>query len=536
MGLNMKKSWNRISGFIAFAALALFLEPAAEASKTVNMAITGEPPQLNSSKATDQASNFVLGHVKEGLMKTDKSGAPIAGTADKFEVTDKGATFHIRKDAKWSDGKPVTANDFVFAWRLAVDPKNASEYAFILYPVKNAEAINKGKKPVTELGVKAVDDSTLKVEFEKPCGYFLGLTAFTTYLPIREDFYKTRNDKYGAEAADVLANGPFRLTKWIHGAALTMEKNPNYWDADSIKLDKIDVPYITPDAMAIYNFYKDKKIDLIERLGKDERPLAEKAGYKIKRYSDGSVWYMEFNFRKGRATNNKNLRKAIQSVLNYDEFINKIVSVPGTPAPGRLIPAWLRATKNSFQKEYPYTRPKMDLAAGKKYIEEAKKEFGGTLPSLVWLTGDTAFSDREAVYFQSVFKQQLGIDLKIDKQTFKQRLAKMTSGEFDIVSAGWGPDFADPMTFAELKASWNENNRGEWKNAEYDKYIREAQSTGNTKKRMDAMAKAEKVLLEEVAILPTYERVVLYLEQDRLKGVVRKAIGADPDLSAASLK
>ncbi|MBL7715836.1 MAG: peptide ABC transporter substrate-binding protein [Bdellovibrionales bacterium] len=524
--MNMKRL---VFVFLATASIAQ------AAPKKVNLVIQTEPPQLDSSKATDQQSNFVLGHILEGLTRSGKNGEPLPGVAEKWEVNDKGATFYLRKDAKWSDGKPVTAKDFVFAWRLAVDPKNTSEYAFILYPVKNAEAIVKGKKKIEELGATAVNDTTLKVEFEKPCGYFLGLTSFTTYLPIREDFYKSRNGKYGADAKDLLANGPFTLTRWVHGASLTMEKNPNYWNAKTVKLDQIDIPYITPDNTAQFNFFKDKKVDMIERLGKDDLPLATKNGFKMKSYSDGSVFYMEFNFRKGRPTTNKNLRKAIQLVVNMDEYITKVVGIPGTLPGKTLIPVWVRGVKDRFRKEYPYNPPKMNIAEAKKFVEAAKKELGGSIPPLVWLTGDTNFAAREAEYFQNIFKTHLGLELKIDKQIFKQRLAKMTAGEFDIVAAGWGPDFADPMTFAELKTSWNENNRGEWKNDQYDKLIREAQSTSSVKKRMNAMAAAEKIMLDEVAIVPSYERTVIYIENDRLKGVVRKQIGADPDLTQATI-
>jgi oligopeptide transport system substrate-binding protein len=507
----------------------------ASAQKVVRFALSTEPPNLNSMKATDQQSFFVLGHVMEGLTRNGKDGAVAPGVAEKWTINDKEATFTLRKDAKWSDGKPVTANDFVFAWRTAVDPKTASEYAFILYPVKNAEAINQGKTPVTDLGVKAEGDHILKVTFEKPCGYFLGLTAFATYLPVREDFFATKKDKFAADAGDMLYNGPFKLTQWVHNASLGMDKNEHYWNKGSIKLDRIEVPYITSDAMARFNFFKDKKVDLLEAVGKDELPRAQAEKYKLKSHSDGSVFFMEFNFREKRPTTNKALRQAIARIINKDEYISKVVAIPGTKPGKTLVPTWVRGVKETFRKEYPYTPAKMNVAEAKKLVEQAKKELGGTLPALVWLTGDSPFAAREAEYFQNQFKNHLGIDLKIDKQIFKQRLAKMTAGEFDIVAAGWGPDFADPMTFAELMASWNENNRGKWVNAEYDRLIREAQATSNPKKRMDAMAKAEKIALEDLAIIPTYERTIIWTHRDTVQGVSRNVMGADPDFTGATV-
>jgi len=504
--------------------------------KTITFAMTTEPPTLNTLKATDQQSGFVIGHVMEGLTRNGKDGKKVPGVAESWTINDQGASFKLRKNALWSDGRPVTAKDFVFAWRTALDPRTASEYAFILYPIKNAEKINQGKLSPMELGVSAPDDFTLTVTFEKPCGYFVSLTSFPTYFPVREDFYKTKKDRYAADASDLLFNGPFVLSSWVHGASLRMDKNPTYWNAEAIQIDRIDIPYITSDNTARFNFYKERKTDFLETLSKDDLPRAQAERFKMKNHTDGSLWFMEFNFAKGRPTANLNLRKAIQAMFNPSEYVNKVIGIPGTKPGLTLIPSWMPGKAQKFRKEYPYTPAKRDLAQARAYLEAAKKELGGTIPPLIWLTGDTPTSAREAEYFQSQFKTHLGIDLKIDKQIFKQRLAKMTAGEFDIVSAGWGPDFNDPMTFADLMTSWNDNNRGKYKNTEVDRLIREAQGTSDPTKRMDAMAKAEQILLSELAILPTYERATIWTHHQRVDGIQRNAVGVDPDLTQAIVK
>jgi oligopeptide transport system substrate-binding protein len=526
---------------ISMLALGLSLAVNAQAStpvtnKFIQFAISQEPPQLNGMKATDQVSFFVLGHVMEGLTRYSKDGGNEPGVAEKWTIGDKEATFNLRKNAKWSDGKPVTAKDFVYAWRTVVDPKTASEYAFIMFPLKNAEKINKGEMKPDALGVKAVDDYTLKVEFEKPTGYFLSLTAFATYFPVREDFHKKAGEKYGADADKLIFNGPFTLEEWVHGASLKMPKNQQYWNAKSVKIDGINVPYITPDNKARFNFFKDKKVDLLEALSKNDLPEAQKEKFKLQSFSDGTLLFMEFNFMPGRPTANLNLRKAIAAIFNPNEYVSKIIGIPQTKPGKGLVPHWLKGTKASFRSEYPMPNRKQDLAAAKKYIELAKKELGGKIPALIWLTGDTPLASQEAEYWQSEFKKHLGVELKIDKQIFKQRLAKMTAGEFDIVAAGWGPDFADPMTFIELMASWNENNRGRYKNAEFDKHVRVAQGTAVQKTRMDAMAAAEKIAIDELAILPTYERNVIWVKHDRVDGIMRHQIGMDPDFTKAFVK
>ncbi len=189
-----------------------------------------------------------------------------------------------------------------------------------------------------------------------------------------------------------------------------------------------------------------------------------------------------------------------------------------------------------FRKEYPVEPVRPDLDEARRELELARKELGGTIPPLVWLTGDEPITARESEYFQYLLSSRLGIALKIDKQTFKQRLAKMTQGDFDIVAAGWGPDYADAMTFADLFTSWNENNRGRWRNVRYDALIREAQQTADPRARMDAMAEAERILLDDVGILPKSEAASVYVHGPRLTGIVRHVVGPDPDYTHARIE
>jgi len=494
----------------------------------VTIALADEPPSLNSIKSTDQISFFILGHTNEGLLNYGKRNKLAAGVAEKWEVNDKGAKFWLRKNAKWSDGKPVTAHDFVFAWRTVVNPTTASEYAFIMYPVKNAEAITNGKKSPDTLGVKAIDDYTLEVTFERPCGYFLGLMAFGTYYPVREDFYKAQGERYAADKENLLFNGPFKLTHWVHGAALKLEKNEHYWNKGAVHLNEVDMPYITSDALARFNLFKDGKI---ATTGLDGETLknALQNKYKIRKFSDGAIFYQEFNYREGRVTANIHFRKALQLVFDPNELVDKVVAVPGNIPARSLIPLWVKGVEDKFRKEYPAKEISVDIKKAKEHLAIAKKELGLTeFPPLVLLVGDSPTASKQAEYLQNLYKKNLGLDVKIDKQIFKQRLAKMSVGDFDMVSAGWGPDFNDPMTFADLFASWNENNNGRYNNPEYDKLIRIAQNSADPKIRMDAFSKMQDIIIDDVAILLQYEAGSVYVQSRKLKGVSRRVIGADP--------
>ncbi len=506
-------------------------------NQVIQIAIMQEPPQMNSILTTDSVSIMVLGHVMEGLLRYDKRGRLAPGVAEKWEIDASGATFHLRKNAKWSDGKPVTTRDFVFAWRMAVDPQVASEYAFIMYPVKNAEAINSGKeKDLTKLGVTAVDDYTLKVEFEYPTGYFLSLAAFQTYYPVREDFYKDRGSRYAAEAQDLLFNGPFKLTEWVHGASLKMEKNETYWDKDNITLNAINCRYITADTTALLNLFKDDKI-VVAELDSETINTAMDGKMKIRKFANGRLRYITFNHRPDRITRNLNFRKAIRAVYDPQIFADKVVAVPGT-LPGRsIIPTFLQGVEDKFRKEYPAKVHKVDVGAAKEYLQKAKQELGiKEFPPLVLLCDDTPAFAKMAEYLQGLFADTLGLDIKLDRQIFKQRLTKSNAGDFDMVIGGWLPDYDDPMTYAELFASWNENNDGKWNNAEYDKNLRIASQSVDPKVRMEAFEKCQEAMDNDVGVLPLFEGTVVYVQHKKVKGISRSVTGYNPNYTYATVK
>ncbi|MEM8766022.1 MAG: peptide ABC transporter substrate-binding protein [Pseudomonadota bacterium] len=503
------------------------------ATNTITVFLREEPPQLNSSLSTDVVSGSVLGHVLEGLLRYDENNQLAPGVAESWELRENGATFWLREDARWSDGEPVTAHDFVFAWRLGLDPANASEYAFILYAIKNGEAVNRGELPLESLGVRAIDDRTLEVEFERPLAYFDKLATFSTYYPIRQDFYAAMDGAYGADADKMLYNGPFQITNWVHGASLRMDRNPEYWDAERARLDAIDFAYITSDANATLNLFKDNKI-AYATLQAENLNDAMNQRWQINRFMDGSIFYIEFNNREGRPTANYHLRKAMQLATDSAELVYKVTKLPGYLPGESLFPSWLKGVDGFLREEYPPNYPKMDLEQARWHLERAKEELGvDEIPPLILLSGDNPISNIQSEYYQQVFRKNLGLELKIDKQIFKQRLAKMLAGEFDMVLGGWGPDYDDPLTFGDLFASWNLNNRGRYQNPELDKWVRVAQNEQDVQKRMDAFGEIQRILIEDAVILPGYERGVTYVTHPELKGMVRRAVGPDPDFTNA---
>lgn len=528
------------AALLAAGALLGALPAAGEAvdaeGQRVTIALAQEPPQLSSMKATDQVSIMVLGHVMEGLVRYDSRGRIVPGVAERWELDDTGARFWLRKDAEWSDGSPLVAADFVFAWRKALEPATGSEYAFILYAVKNAEKVNKGQAPVAALGVSAPDDHRLHVEFERPTAHFLKLAAFATYLPVQQAFFEARGERYGAEASDLLYNGPFAMTEWVHGASLRLAKNQRYWNRDAVKLNGIHADYITSDTRALLNLFVDGKIAYVGLDGETYKD-ALALGHRIRRFSTGAVFFLEYNHRPGRPTANRSLRRALQLVFDPHELVNQVLGTPGNLPGLSLFPAWLDGVAGKFRDEYPPPVAELSLTEARRHLELAKQELGlAEIPPLALLVGDSPTARKQAEYFQGLLGERLGLAIKIDVQTFKQRLAKMTSGDFDLVGAGWGPDFDDILTFGDLYASWNLNNRGRYRSPAYDRLVRTAMNSLDPRTRMDAMGQAQQILFDDAVLLPLYEQGVIYLQHPQLKGVVRRRVGADPDFAFARVQ
>ncbi|MBC52373.1 MAG: hypothetical protein CMQ34_00905 [Gammaproteobacteria bacterium] len=502
-------------------------------NNTITSYLRQEPPQMNSMLATDAVSGMVLAHVMEGLLRYDQYGELVGGVAERWQLEGNTMTFWLRDDARWSNGEPVTAHDFEFAWKNLLSPSVGSQYAFILYPILNAEQANNGEVPIDDVGINAVDDRTLVVTLATPIAYFDRMVAFVTYLPANEAFYRQTDGRYGADADEMLYNGPFMMTSWVHGASMRLEKNPYYWDADRIRLDAINFAHMTSDSSTLLNLFKDNQIVMAD-LGSEMLEEAMLQGWSLNQFMEGTVFYTDFNHRPERLTANLNLRKAMALVHDSGELVNKVIKLPGYLPGKSLFPVWLPGVDDNFREEYPAPVYQRDVAQARVYLQRALDELGlDRLPPLVLLTGDTPVSRIQAEYYQEVFKRNLDIDLVIDAQIFRQRLEKMTAGDFDLVAAGWGPDYNDPLTFGDLYASWNLNNRGRYSNPALDAQVRIAQNSLDMTERMRAFAEIQRIIHEDVVMMPDYERGYVYVTHPQVRGIVRHVIGAETDFTNA---
>ncbi|MED3397610.1 peptide ABC transporter substrate-binding protein [Bacillus wiedmannii] len=498
-----------------------------EAKKQVlNVTVSEEIPSLDTAKTMDGTSAHVMQNIFEGLYVLDDQDQPIPAVAKSFKRSEDGKkyTFNLRKDAKWSNGDNVTAHDFMFAWKRAITPETASQYASMLFYVKNAKEINKGTMPLDELGVKVINDYKLEVELEQPIPYFLQLLALPIYLPQHESFLKEQGKNYALESSNLIYNGPFVLEKWKHEQEFQLKKNATYWDEKKVKLDEINFQ-IVKDTMTAVNLYEAGNLD---RVPINSQFVDKYKGNKeLHMSSDPGIAMLRFN-EKNNALANKKVRQSISLALNKEDFVAHFINNGAKPASG-LVPVGHvnEETGKDFRKENG-DLSSYDLQNAKKIWEEAKKELGVEQINFEFLTFEQDNAKRMAEYIKGDLEKNLhGLTIQIKQQPFKQKLQLEQTGDYDITMANWGPDYKDPISYLELFTTGNQNNKMNYSNSRFDELIKKAKTDFvlEPEKRWGALLEAEQVLLEDAAVAPLYHIGSAYVQKDYVKGIEKHQFG-----------
>ncbi|QCR34560.1 peptide ABC transporter substrate-binding protein [Lysinibacillus sp. SGAir0095] len=493
-------------------------------TKELNLVVASEPPSMHPQLATDSTSNAVLKNVFEGLT-TVKDGEVINAAAEDVKVSEDGLvyTFTLR-DAKWSNGDTVTAEDFAYAWTYALTPENASEYASILYPIKGAQAFNLGEGKVEDLGVKVVDEKTLEVTLENPTPYFLELTAFKTYYPIHKATAEA-NDTWYAEAGDqYITNGPFTLTDWQHGGSMTLEKNANYWDAENVALDTVNISMVESETTAATMFdageidflgspYQAVALDVIDRY-KEEGIL---------NISDYAAIYMyKFN-TTDEIMSNANIRKALTLAIDRQGLIDNITKGEQSPALG-MVPAAVKG----FEEDRGYYKDN-DIEEAKKALEAGLAELGLSDPSELNLKLSFNTSEAHAAiaqFIQEGWRTNLGIEVTLDNSEWQVFLDKLSNLDYQVGRLGWIGDYNDAYTFLEMyDSASNGNNDTGWENAEYTALLKQSNTEQDPAKRLELLKQAEAILMTEYPVAPIYYYTNLSVKKDYVENMELDALG-----------
>ena len=487
---------------------------------------------LDSSDADDQCSLRAIHAVIDGLMKTDKKGNITYGIAKSEEVSEDGLThtYKLRKDAKWVNGDPVTANDFVYAWHRIFKNKGNYYYMFAdgIASIQGAQElsdkIDAGEEltddDLNSMGVKALDDYTLEVKTTVRVSFLDELLAFPPFYPINEKFAEKQGNKYGKSAKTILGNGAFTMTNWEPGSVAEFEKNESYYDQKHVKLNKLVMKLVQEPKVAAQSFeagetdYAPINSDLVEKYKDDEA---------FKQVYDGFLFYISVNFQNSDLAN-LNVRKAISLAINRKDLCENVLK-DGSQVAGGFIPSGLATSPDGvdFRKDSG-NFTSYDKKKAQESLEEGLKELGKDQITLRITHGtDESPMDVFATYLQNALSKLDGVKVEMVATTKQDRIYnKQKNGDFDLAVTRWGPDYGDPTTYLTIALSTNSNNYGKWSNSEYDQLVGQVGVESNVTKRWQEMKDAEKILLDDYAYIPVFEKGAATLQNPKVKNLVIK--------------
>lgn len=514
-------------------ATAIFTPKTVDAAKTISLNAGMEPTGLNTLTSTYAIEFSLFEHMYENLVTLDDDDNTVPGAAESWDYDEDTLTytFHLRKDGVWTNGDPVTAKDFEFAWSQALNPDVASDYAYFLYFIKNAEKYFNGEVAWDEVGVKVVDDYTLEVTMEQPTPYALFLFSFATLAPINQRFYEAVGaDLYSTEAQYFCTNGPFALTEWSHNDKIVMQKNDAWHGAADVEVEEIDWKIIT-DANAALSSFLAGDLDMVG-LGTGELiKQAEAAGATIQSYTDGTSFYIYFN-NNDQYLSNVNLRRALFNAIDEQKEIDTVWQNDNEPMTSFTAPGVSATDGTSFAgKVGELYAPSRDQEKAKEYLATALSELGCTVDELsAHLSidcGDSATSIAEASFYQEQWRQVLGIEVTVNSMITKQGSQNRKTGNYVMSITGWGPDYNDPNTFLDLWVTDGGNNQTGFSNERYDELIDLAAKETDLEKRESYFIECEQIIADQLPIGPAFWRAPSYACSDKIKGGMHRSTFQD---------
>lgn len=492
---------------------------------------------LDPSLAIDVISGTMINNSQEGLYRLSNNSKVTPGIAKSTTVSKNKLTytFTLRKNAKWSNGDQVTAQDFVYGWRRTVNPKTASQYAYLYSGIKNADKITNGKAKASTLGIKADGKYKLTVTLEKPMQYFKLLMGFVVFFPQNQHAVEKYGKDYGTSSSKMVYNGPFKMTGWNGtNSTWTLVKNNQYWDKKHVHLTKIHDQVVKSTTTA-FNLFQSGKLDMATLSGQQVKN--EKNNSKLKIRKSSRLNYLEFNQKKVKALANKKLRQAMSLSLNRKELVNDVLG-DGSVTPKGFVTAGLAndpttgkdfATQNEVKSSVT-----QDTAKAKKLWKQGLKEVGKKKLTLTLTHDDTDQMKALSEYVQGQLEKELpGLTVKSVTVPYKTRISREVAGNFQLVISAWQADFADPISDLGIMTSTNDYNFGKWQNKTFDAAIKTANSTTSTKKRWAALATAEKTIGTDQGVAPLSQNVIAQMVNPKLKGLVYNTAGINYNFKSA---
>jgi len=501
----------------------------AQAEKELKVQVGPNPetidPALNS--AVD-GGNMLL-HAFECLLTVAEDGTLQPGCASEWETSEDGLvwTFHLRDGLKWSDGSDLTADDFVYSWKRVCDPEVAAPYAeTVLGMVKGyAEAVEGN---LDALAVSAPDANTVVVEMDAPCPFFGSLAAFATLSPVQQATIEANGDAWATAPESYVSNGPFYMTEFELGSHITFSKNPYYWNADAIKLDKLTFMLIE-DANAAYSAYQTGEVAFIKDVPTEEIPSLE-GNEEFHVDPIIGTYYLNLNCKKD-IFKDARVRKALSLAIDRKYVAETIMQGTYTAAGNFMGPGWLDTDNSEFMANSNDGKPYIDidnyeanLEEAKKLMEEAGYPNGEGFPKISYTTNESGYHVPVAEYLQEAWAK-LGIDMSVNKVEWASFTSMRRDGEYEVARNGWVGDYSDPSNMLDLLYSTNGNNDGKYNNPDYDKAMEESRSTADPEVRSAALHKAEDILMEDTGCVPLAYYNDFWMQSPKITGMWHSATG-----------
>ncbi|WP_281827762.1 MULTISPECIES: peptide ABC transporter substrate-binding protein [Lactobacillus] len=513
-------------------------------SKTLNLSTTAPLDTIDISKSTGYGQT---GNVFESFYRLGSNGKPTAGLAKSGSVSKNGKTWTFKlRNAKWSNGDPITAQDFVYSWHRSLNPKTASPYSYLFSGVKNANQIIAGKKNPNSLGISAPNKRTVVVKLTRPIAYFKVLMAYPLFGPQDTKVVKKYGSKYATKSQYQVYSGPFKITGWNGTNDFwSFVKNKNYWDKKAVKLNKINYEVVKSNNTG-YQLYQQGKLDLTPLSSEQVKNLKSNKDFKSYPYS--YVRFLMYNFKdknkvNRKALNNRNIRLALSLAIDRNVITKKVLG-DGSTIPTGFVASQLASDPKSgtdFAKQQSVkntTNYNADLA--KKYWQKGLKQIGEkNLTFNLLASNDSPDSDQLTQYLQSQWTKVLkGIKVDVINIPAKSFDSRAQSGDFDIDLSGWGGDFNDPMTFMQIPMTGTSYNYGKWSNSKYDQLVNRGanQDANNVNARWQDLVKAARIVNSEQAITPIYQQTTAYLQNSRVHGIIHNTAGTQWNYKYAYVK
>lgn len=502
---------------------------------TESAQISTQDPSLT----TDSTSFQALLNTQEGLYRLDKKQKPQLALAKSAKVTDGGKTYtFVLRDAKWSNGQAITANDFVYSYRRSLNPKTKSSMAFYLYQIVNAEAINAGKKPVSSLGVKALSKNKLQIKLVRPVSYFKLLLAFPLFFPENQQFIEKVGSKYGTAAKYTISSGPFKLTKWTgSNKQFTLVKNQNYWDKKNVKLDKVNET-ISETSSTAYNLYQAGKLDETYLTGEQVKANKGKSTFYDRPAS--AIQRLELNREKVKAFNNFNIRRALSLAIDR-ESLAKVLSDGSVAAKG-FVPSGMGnnpTTGEAFYKEaYVKEAVSYNLKEAKKYLAKGYKELGIKSLNLNLTVSDTDSAKQVGEFLQSKLGELPGVKITVTTLPYTTLISRQSAGNYQLTIKNWQAILGDPINFLDVFEKDSSYNTSGFASSKYDQLLNEAENVYGNKpvQRWKRLVAAEKLLMNEQGTIPLIQTAKPQLVQSYVKNVSYNPLGIPYDFKLVYIK